>query len=166
MEIHAGTQDVLSEDPVFLRLFHSHTQTLNGKTILRSYVNISVLRADSVGGDAHSLDHLVGIAFHYGAVHERARVSLVAVTYDVTYFFFLAGNLGPFTPGGEARAAASAKAGFRHFVDHVLGSHLEKRLCKRLETSHSNVFVNGFRVDLTAVLQNDPGLLIQKWNIV
>ena len=165
MEVYTGTEDVIAEESISLCLLDRHAETLNRKRILCTNINITILCAYCVCGDGHTFDHLVWITFHYGTIHKCTRVTFITVTYYVAYFFFLACNLRPFLAGRETSAATSAKSGFDHFIDDILWSHVEESFGHSLEAAYCDIFINGFCVDISAVFQNDPGLLIQERNV-
>ena len=160
MEVYAGTQDIVSQKSVSLCLFNSHTQSFYRKRIFCTHIDISVFSAYCISGDHHTFDHLIGIAFHNGAVHKCARISLVTVTYHIAGSFFLAGNLSPLLSSREAGSSASSQPGFCYLVNYFLWRHVKKRFGHGLEAACCNIFVYGLCIDPAAVFQNDTGLLI------
>ena len=165
MEIHTGTKDIVTKQSISFSLFDSHTETFNGKRIFCTNINVSVLCANCVCGNGHTFDHLIWITFHYGTIHECTRVTFITITYYITNFFFLASNLRPFFTSRETSSASSAKSGFCYFIDNILWGHIEESFCHSLKTANSNIFINGFCINITTVLKNDSCLLIQERNI-
>ncbi len=95
----------------------------DGQGIFGAAVHITLLGANGVGGDGHTFDDGMGVAFQHAAVHEGTRVAFVGVADDVFHFAgVLAGEL-PFFGSGETRAAASAQAGSKDFINHTVGGH-------------------------------------------
>ena len=93
MEIDTGTKDIIAKKAIGLCLLNGHPESLYRKRILGTYINITILCTYCIGSDHHTLDHLVRITFHYGAIHKGSRVTLITVTYYITDFFRLACNL-------------------------------------------------------------------------
>ncbi len=65
----------------------------------------------------------VRVAFHDAAIHECARVALVAVADDIANVGFhrLAGL--PFLAGRKSAAAATTQIGFVDFGNHLIRRH-------------------------------------------
>ena len=124
VEVEAAAQDVLAEKPERLGLFDGNAEVLDRQGIFMPNVNVAILRADGISIDEHAFDHGMGVAFHERTVHERARVSLVAVAHNS--FHLCARFLGmlPLEACGEARAASSAKSGLLDDIDDFVWLHL------------------------------------------
>ena len=159
MEVKVAAQDVVAQQAPLLQKLDGVAQTGNGHGILGTDVDIAIFRADSVARDHHAFNELEGVAFHNGAVHERAGVALVAVADHIPHGFLLTGNLLPLLAGGEAAAATAPETGGVHFVDYIVPGHFEHGLLQSGKAAGSQVFVQRLGVKLAAVLQNDPGLL-------
>ena len=99
---------MVSQKSALLRLGNGQLQTADGQRVLCPYVDVSFLGAYRVSRDHHALDHLVGISLHDAPVHKRARIALVSITDNVTFFLGLSGHLGPFITGGESAASPSS----------------------------------------------------------
>ena len=166
MEIHAGTKNVFTEDPVFFRLIHRHAKSLHRERIFCTDINISVLSAYRISRNNHTLDHLIWITLHNRAVHKGSRVSLVSIAHHIADFFLLSGHLRPLLACREPCSAAAPEAGFGYFIDYFLGSHIKQCFRKRLESACRYILVNGLRIYFSAVFQNNPCLLVQERNIV
>ena len=59
----------------------------------------------------------VRITFHNGTIHERSRVTLIAITYYITGLLSLTCHLFPFLTTGESSASTSTKSGTVNFID-------------------------------------------------
>ena len=162
IELEAGAQNVIAQQAVLARLSDCNLQTVNGNGIFGTNVNITLMCAYRVCGNSHRFQNGVRIAFQNRAVHKRARISFVGVTSNVLN---VAGSiLGklPFSSGGEACTATTAKTGLADNVDNFLRSHFRKYLNERLISVVSNVFVDVFRIDYAAVAQSDTRLAFVK----
>ena len=106
------------------------------------------------------------IALHDTSVHEGSRVSLVAVTDNVTNLLFLSGHLLPFVTGLEASASAAPQIGIHNFLHDFLRSHVKQRLGKRLVAAAGNVFLDMFRINMPAVFQYQTGLFLIERNLL
>ena len=166
MEIEVGAQNVVTQQAGLFQLADGAPQTGNGHGIFGTDIDIAVLRLDGVAGDHHAFDELEGIAFHHGAVHKRAGVTFVTVADHIAVGFLLAGHLLPLLAGGEAAAATAAEAGFVDLVNDLVPGHLGHGLFQRLKAACGHVFIQGFRIELAAVFQNDSGLLGNEWDLV
>ena len=82
--------------PSLLGGLHGDLESADGQRILGPHVEVADGRADGVGADGHALEHGVRVALQHRAVHERARVALVAVADEVLL-----------TPSGGLLAAAN-----------------------------------------------------------
>ena len=166
MEIEVGAQDVVTQQSGLFQLADGIAKAGDGHGILGTDVDIAVLRLDGITGNHHAFDQLEGVAFHHGAVHKRAGVTLVAVADHKALRLLLAGNLLPLLTSGEAAAAAATEAGLVDLVDYLVPGHLGHGLPQRLKATRGHVFTQGFRIDLAAVFQNDSGLLGNEGDLV
>ena len=78
----------------------------------------------------------------------------------------VAGGEFPLQAGGEARAAAAAQAGIAHGLDDLVRLHLEQGLGQRAVAADGQVLLDGFRVDMAAVLEHAAGLLFVKRDVL
>ena len=94
-------------------------------------------------------------------------VALVAVADDVLDGLFrMCRDLRPLAPGREARAAAAAQTGIAHGLDDLVRLHLEQGLGQRAVAADGQVLLDGFRVDMAAVLEHAAGLLFVKRDVL
>ena len=133
-----------------------------GHRIFCTYIDITICRSDCIAGDHHTFQQFVRVTFHNGTIHKRSRVTFIAVTYDITYFFFLTCHLFPFTAGRETAAASAAQSGFIDLFNYFFACHLKHRFLQSRKTAGSHILVNGFCIKTSTVLQNDPGLFCDK----
>ena len=82
-EAEVGTHDIVTDESELLSLLDSDLKTVNSDRVLGTNIEISVLRADAVTCDHHTLDNRKGITFEDGTIHECAGVTLVTVTDNV-----------------------------------------------------------------------------------
>ena len=126
MEAEICSQNVISEQALFLSLCNGVGEPLYREGVFRTYIDITVLCIHCIGGYGHTFDQTVGVTFHNASIHECARVTLVAVTDNIVFFYICVGSyLFPFLSGGESAAASSAQAGFVHFVDDISRRHVK-----------------------------------------
>ena len=129
MEREISSQDIVSQQAFFLGLCYGVCEPFHRERILRTHINITVLCIDCIGGNGHSFDETVGIPFHNASIHECARITLVAVTDNIVFFYVcVGGHLFPFFAGGESAAASSAQTGFVYLVNDVFWRHIKKGL--------------------------------------
>ena len=165
MKIKAAAEYVFTQQAHFLGLSYGVLQPFNGHGVFRTDVYVAVMRAAGTAGNHHAFKHPVRVAFHNGAIHERAGVAFVAVADDVLYRGFLPGDLAPFTAGGESSAAATAQIGIGYGLYYIVRTHFKQRLFKRGITAYGYVFLYACGVYMTAVLQHYAGLLLIIGNI-
>ena len=164
-EAEAGAEDVVAEQTEFLRLLDREFQTGDGDRVLRTDVEVTVLRADGVAGDHHTFDDGQGVRLKDRTVHERAGVALVAVADDVLGPLGLRVGELPFTPGRETAAAATAESGFQDLVDDRLAIHRESP-CKSLERALAERFLDLLGVEAAAAVKGDVDLLLIVGDVV
>src|SRR5450432_1322509 len=130
-------------------------QSLNGERILSPAIDVAVVRANSVGGDRHPLEHAMRIAFQDGAVHESTRVTLVGIADDVLRGGDLLGDSGPLQAGRITRPAATTQSAARDLIDHLLWGQLRHSLGESPITARREVILDAFRIDASTVLEHD-----------
>ena len=165
VEAEIGAEDVLAEKSDLARLLDGVAKTPYGDRILGADVEVTVLSADSVSGDDHTLNNCEGVALEDGAVHKCAGVALVAVADDVLLVALDVESELPLAAGGESAAAAAAKTGGEDLVDDFLAGHAESAL-KALEGAHSERFVYILGVDNAAAVKSNAALLFIEVDIV
>ena len=166
LEVEACAEDVVAENAVFFSLLDSDFETVNGDRIFCTNVDVTFVSADCVTCDSHCFENCVRVAFENGAVHECTGVTFVGITYYVLFACGLSFSEGPFFTGGEACTATAAETGIEDRLDNVLGSHGGDNLCESLIAVASDVFVDAFRVDNTAVTESDALLLCIEGSLV
>ena len=166
LEVEACAEDVVAENAVFFSLLDCDFETVNGDRVFCANVDVTFVSADCVTCDSHCFENCVGVAFKNGTVHECAGVTFVRITYDVLLACGLCFSEGPLSAGGEACTAASAETGIKDGLDNFLGGHGGDDLCESLVAVASDVFVDAFRVDNTAVTESDALLLCIEGSLV
>ena len=124
------------------------------------------MRLGGDAGDHHAFNDPVGIALHHRAVHERAGVAFIAVADDVLFWLRLAKHLFPFLSSWEAGASAPPQPGVGYLFYDFLRRHIKQGLGDGAVAADGDVFYDGLGVDMAAVLQGHPHLLLIKRNIV
>ena len=79
----ARAHDIVAEDTDSLSVLNGLLQTLDCQRVLCTDIDITLGCLTGNGGDYHTFDHPVGVAFHDGAIHKCAGVALVTVADDV-----------------------------------------------------------------------------------
>ena len=167
MEVETAAEDVVPQQAQLLGLLDGDGEPVHGHGVLGADIDVALGRAGGHARDDHALDDLVRVALHAGAVHECAGVALVAVADDVLDGLFrMCRDLRPLAPGREARAAAAAQAGIAHGLDDLVRLHLEQGLGQRAVAADGQVLLDGFRVDVAAVLEHAAGLLFVKRDVL
>ena len=108
----------------------------------------------------------MGVAFQNRSVHERTWIALVSVTYYILFFFLLISRKLPFYAGWETTAASAAKSRVLHSLNDVFWLHLCQNLRQRLVSAVSDVFVNVFRINPTAVSKSNTHLLREEIKLI
>ena len=165
VEIEVAAENLLAEKAEVASLLDGDLKALDGERIFRTDVDVALRSADGKAGDRHGLEDRVGIAFERRAVHVSAGVALVGVTDHVLLALRLLHSELPLHTGGEARAAATAKTRLKHFIDNLLGRHLEEDLLESLVTVAGDIVIDLLGIDDAAVSQNDAVLLLVERNI-
>jgi hypothetical protein len=132
-----------------------HFQALYGQWVFRAHVDVALFRADGVGGDGHALEDAVGIALEDRPIHEGAGVALIAVADHVFWVSLGLPHGLPFFARGEARAAPAPQAGTADLGNDLLRGHLGEDFGQGFVAAHGDVFLDLFRIDLAAVLEDD-----------
>ena len=109
VEVEAGAEDVLAQQPALAALVDGVLDPLDGQRVLGADVEEALVRADGVAADDHPLDDVERIALEHAAVHERAGVALVGVADDVVGSCRRPRAHRPLLAGRKAAAAAAAE---------------------------------------------------------
>ena len=167
MEAEAAAEDVVAQQAELLGLLDGDGEPVHGHGVLGADIDVALGRARGNARDDHALDDLVRVALHAGAVHEGAGVALVAVADDVLHGLFgVRRDLRPLFARREARAAAAAQTGIAHDLHDLVRLHLEQRLGQRAVAADGQILLDGFRVDVAAVLKHAAGLTLVKRDIL
>ena len=100
----------------------------------------------------------MGVALKNGAIHECAGVAFVGVTANVFLISVITGSEFPFKTGRETGTAASAKTGIKYGLDNFGRCHFGKSLAECCVTIVSDILVDVFGVDYTAVAKSNTML--------
>ena len=165
VEAEVGAKDILAEEAEFPRLLDRLAQTHDSSRILRTYIEITILCADRVTRNHHTLDDCKRIALENGTIHECTRVTFVTVADDK--LLIALGTIGklPFTAGRESAAATSAETGSKHFIDDFLARHGQRTL-QTLERAIADRFIDIFRIDDAAAVKSNTTLLLIECNLI
>ena len=166
MEIEAAAEDIIAEQPGFLRLGNGGAQAAHGQRILRADVDIALVAAGGAAREHHALDDGVRVALHDGLIHERAGVALVTVADHVFLALRHPADALPLLARGEACAAAAAQTGIGDLCAGLLRRHFEQRLFQRFIAAVGQIFVEILGVGVAARLKNDAALLFIERNVV
>ncbi|MPN50479.1 hypothetical protein SDC9_198106 [bioreactor metagenome] len=109
-EVEVAAEQAVAEHAGFFGVAHRGQHAVDGERVFGANVDIAFIGPDGAGGDHHAFDDGVRVAFHDRAVHERARVALVAVADDELLGVLRSEGELPFEAGRETAAAAPAQA--------------------------------------------------------
>ena len=110
---------------------HGAPHALDCQRIFGANVDQRLVGANRARRDHQAFNHAVRIAFHHGAVHERAGVAFVAVADDILLGRILNARRFPLASGRESAAATAAQAGFEDRLADLLRRHLDESLPRR-----------------------------------
>ncbi len=85
-------------------------QTLHRQGIFFTDIYVTVLGANGISANSHSLQHGVRVRLNNAAVHERAGVSFVSVAYDVLTVARCLSRQFPLASRTKAGPAATTKS--------------------------------------------------------
>src|SRR5690554_8179160 len=102
----------------------------------------------------------------HAAIHERARIALVAVAEDVLLVALVPSGEAPLHPGGEARPAPSPDAAGLDDLDHIIPAHTGQCLAEREVPITGDVVFDLQRVDHAAVAKDNLHLLLEEVQLV
>src|SRR5574344_2474576 len=105
------------------------------------------------------------IAFDCGAVHVCSGIAFIGVADDVFCIALCFKTCFPFETCGESCAAASAETGILYFLNERFRGHLGKRFCKSYVAVARDILFDAFRIDYTAVAENNTKLFLIEWYI-
>ena len=151
---------VVAQNAIFESLRDSYLKPVYGNRILGTDVDVTLVCADSVAGNHHSLDYRVRVTLEHGTVHKCAGVTLVGVTYDVLFVGNGIVRELPFVAGGESSAAAPSQSALLNDVDYLLRSHFGDNLLISEIAVVGKVFVDVLRIDYAAVTEHKTMLAL------
>src|SRR5579859_2531141 len=129
--IETGIENVFAEVAALIRLADGFFHEVENVAIFAANINEAAIGADGAARNDHAFDQLVRVHFHQRPILARARLGFIRVADDVFRFRRIFWHERPLHAGGEARAAASAKAGLFYFVDDGFRRHLLERFFER-----------------------------------
>ena len=106
------------------------------------------------------------IAFQNGSVHECTRVAFVSITYQVLFIARTLLSSIPLEPRRESSTASSSQSGDLDLFDHFFRLHGSQHLLDSLVSVYSDIILDVFRIDHTAVSQNDSLLFADKFLVL
>ena len=130
------------------------------------HVYIALGGAHCIRADHHAFEQAVGVALHDGAVHERARVALVAIRDNDFHAAGRPAHGVPFHAGGKPRAAPAPEARGLQLFNDRLGRHGKEHLLQGQVTVMRDIVRYAVRVHLLVVPEHDPVLLLIKRHVV
>ena len=165
LEGEAGAEDVIAKKADLVGLLDGEAQTADGRRILGTDVEVTVLRTDGVAGNGHTLDNGKGVTLEDRTVHKGAGVTLVTVTNNVLVVVLLSVSELPLATGGEATAAAAAKTRIQDLLDDVGTVHREGT-GKTGVSAVAEGLVDRLGVDGAAAVQGDSLLLLVEVDVL
>ena len=131
----------------------------------RSYVYVTLVRADCITCNSHSLDYRVGVTLQNASVHKRTGVALVRVTADKLFALGLRCGKAPFTPVGKP-PPPRPRSPESFIICITCSGSFRSNLAQSLITVQSYVLIYVFRVDNTAVFKRYTHLMLVEINLV
>jgi hypothetical protein len=154
VEGEAAAEHGLAQQAVGAGLLNGMVQARHRQRVLSAAIYVSLVSADSIGGDEHALDNGVRIAFEHLPIHKRAGVALVGVADNVLKIAGVVAAELPLLGGGKAGPTPPTQTRGAHRVDHLLRRQRHQRLGQRLVTVHGQVVGDVFGINLAAMAQN------------
>ena len=168
IEVKAGSQDILSQQAVFLGLVDGDVQAVDGQRILGPAVDVTLVGADGLGGDDHPFQNGMGVRLQDAAVHEGAGIAFVGVAQDVFDVARRGGGELPFHARRESGAAAAAQTRIEDLLDDLLRRHFGQGLGHAGIAVPGDVLLDLLRIDEAPVsehpqiLQGEEGDLLHR----
>ena len=159
VEIEGGLEDAGPEQAELLGLLDGGLEALNRQRVFGPHVDETLVGADRIGSDDHSLDDTVRITLQHAPVHEGARVALVGVADDILAGRVGLGDGGPFEAGRIPRPAPPAQPALGDGRDDLLRAHFAQNIPHRPISLGRNVGLDPVRIHQTTVLQHDGNLV-------
>jgi len=131
-----------------------------------THVDVAFVPAYREGGDEHTLDKRMGVVFEHGAVHERARVTLVTVADDVVPLARVLTAEAPLLAGGEAGTATAAEPGALDLVDDPLRIVVDEHLREGPVAATGEIVVDRGRVDEAVDVTHDARLPLVEGDVL
>jgi len=154
-----GPKNILSQQPHFPCLLDAQPQRADGNWVFSPAVDISLVAANCVSSNCHSLNHSMRIAFQNAAVHECTRITLIRVADEVLGGSSRGAGKRPFFGSGETCTTPATQTGFHDFIDHIFRRHFCQHFCKCHVPVFGNIIFNVLRIDLAAITKDDPDFL-------
>src|SRR5690606_4665606 len=123
-----GAHGAGAEDSGLVGLLDRRLHPLRLELELAAQVDVRLVRADRLAGDADALEHQVRLVLEDVAVLEGPRLGLVAVHREVARLGVVLGDEAPLESGRDARAAPAAQVALLHLVDDGRRLHPEHAL--------------------------------------
>ena len=102
----------------------------------------------------------MGVTLQHRTIHKRTGVTLVGVHANVLHVTLCVLGELPLQTGGETCTATATQTATFHHVNNLLGGHGGQHLNQSLIAVQSNILVDIFGVDHTAVTQSNTLLLL------
>ena len=166
MKLEGRTQDVVPKESHLFSLLDGPFQVLYRQRVFRPDIHITALASDSIGGDEHSFENQMRVAFQNAPVHESSGVPFVGIADDIFHISGSTPGESPFPSRGETRAPAATEAGPFHFLDYLLRGHGEENLAQRPVALAGNVIADLRRVDPSVVAENPAHLALIEGDLV
>ena len=154
-------QDALSQESLFLCQRDGRADRPQGKAVLGSNQEESFAGSDGIGGDGHAFDHAERIGFQQRPVDEGTRIAVIAGADDAPTDPVCAPGLVPWVGSRESRPVAVSQPGGAHPGDHFLRGQVPQAFLEGPEALPPAVFLEGQRIDFTAILEHKPHLLLR-----
>ena len=166
IEVEAGPQDILPQEPVFLGLGNGDVQAVDRQRIFRPAIDVALMGADRLGGDDHPFQNRVGVRFQDAAVHEGARIPFVGVAENILHVSRRSGGKFPFHARGEPRAAAAAQTRDQDLLNDLIRRHFGQGLDHAGIAVPGDILIDFLGVNESAVAENTKILKGEKGDVL
>lgn len=166
IEVEAAAEDAAAQKAPFPGLPEGDLQTLDGQGILRPDVDVAFASSNGIAADNHTLDDSVGVTFQDTAVHERSGIALIRVADDVLLVAGRAAGELPLQARGKTGTPPAPQTRLFDFGNDLFRGHLGQGLGAGRVASCGDVIIYALRIDVAAVGQGDPVLLLEKVQLI
>ena len=128
LETEICTQDILSQQTIFLGLLDSPLQPRYRQRILSATVDVTFSSADGISTKCHTFQQAMGITLNNGAIHEGPGVTFVSVTDDILDIARSLGSKLPLEARQEACTTSTTEPRIFYLLNDLIWGHFKQSL--------------------------------------